>query len=133
MSGYPMNETEARYAATDALHRPGLTAEENAEADEMIDWYEKLLPKPDPDAFYVLDLSVAPTHQGEGIGKALLDIAKSQAQTTNCPTLCLDIYAENPALGFYQSQGLQIKAQNRIDYLEQNHRLGLQCHLSVVV
>ena len=133
MSGFPMRDAEARYTATDALHRPGLTVEENAEVDEMIDWYEKLLPQPDPDAFYVLDLSVTPSHQGQGIGKALLDIAKSQAQTTNCPTLCLDIYAENPALAFYKSQGLDVIAQNRIDYLEQTHGLGLQYHLSVAV
>lgn len=130
LTAFPQSEIEPRYDFMDALHRPALSPDEAAELDAKLVHLHQLFPMPAAGSFYILDISVAPSQQGNGIGKALLNHAKSCARAAGCTSLCLDLYAENPALAFYQSQGLSILSENHVPALK-NHNIGRHYHMSM--
>lgn len=50
--------------------------------------------KPEPGCLYLGKLAIAPTHQGKGIGRRLLEIAESTARKNGLPTLRLETRIE---------------------------------------
>jgi N-acetylglutamate synthase-like GNAT family acetyltransferase len=50
--------------------------------------------KPEPRCLYLGKLAIAPTHQGKGIGRRLLEIAENTARENGLPTLRLETRIE---------------------------------------
>lgn len=62
-------------------------------------------------AYYLLALSVAEAHRGEGVGVRLLQNAIDGARTAGFRELHLDVFSDNPAVKFYESMGLVCAAE----------------------
>jgi ribosomal protein S18 acetylase RimI-like enzyme len=75
----PMNADFAAHVA--AAHAVVIDAA-GAIAGYMIAW-------PEPDAYFVDNLAVAPAHQGHGLGRRLLDHARAEALRLDLPALRL--------------------------------------------
>jgi len=105
MNGFPAAQFDARYEASLALYLDGLDDAEQASLEARLGEVEELMPLPDPADFYILDIAVAAGHRGRGVGRALMAEAEAAARAAGCAGLCLDVAADNPAVGFYRRMG----------------------------
>jgi ribosomal protein S18 acetylase RimI-like enzyme len=94
---------------------------------------DQLFPVPPQDAYYVLNIATDPAHLGRGVGRALLQCAVGKARAIGCTSLCLDVAAENPAVGFYQHLGLSIAVETRLPALQSSHGVGLHYHMHLAL
>ena len=62
-------------------------------------------------AYYVLALSVAESHRGQGLGARLLRNAIDQAREAGYRELHLDVLSDNAAVGFYRAMGFEVVAE----------------------
>lgn len=60
-----------------------------------------------PSELWLESLFLLPQFHGKGLGKTLLAQALAQARSVPCPLRC-HVMAYNPAIAFYQSQGLVV-------------------------
>lgn len=61
---------------------------------------------------------VLPSEHGKGTGKLFIDYLSNLAKDLNIPGVELNVNRENPALGFYQKMGFEIKESVDIPYYE---------------
>lgn len=103
INAFPATEIEARFEKTDALRGPSHLTQ------STIDQMDSLFPLPPLDTFFVLDISVDPSAQNTGLGKALMDHAEGLARAAGCSGISLHVRETNPALGFYQHLGFEVR------------------------
>lgn len=68
--------------------------------------------------YYVTSLSVTSAAQGRGVGAMLLDDAARRAREAGFRHLELDVMSDNPAVGFYERQGLVCMAETHSPALQ---------------
>lgn len=85
------------------------------------------------DVYYLHALSAFPQHRGKGVGKALLTAAIARARAAGYRELQLDVLADNPAVSFYQAQGLQILAEIRSPDLTRDHGFPDEYRMAVTL
>lgn len=65
---------------------------------------------------HLVDISLDPSHQGQGVGTALLTALKEEARKAGLPLRC-SVAADNPgSLRFHQRLGFRIVAQDPVYY-----------------
>lgn len=68
---------------------------------------------PDSD---IQTVAVAPTHHGQGIGRALLEALIQRAQDAQCTSMMLEVRSDNhPAIDMYRTAGFE-QISRRSDY-----------------
>lgn len=65
-------------------------------------------------AYYLQFFSIAPTHQGRGLGSRLMEHCISRARHQNCRSVHLDVTTHNPAVSVYKSLGFYVAAETRL-------------------
>ncbi|WP_332766578.1 GNAT family N-acetyltransferase [Phenylobacterium sp.] len=83
--------------------------------------------------YYLHALSTPERHRGKGAGKALLAAAIDRARTAGYRELQLDVLADNPAVGFYQANGLRILAETRSPELSRDHGFPSELRMAVTL
>ncbi len=89
-----------------------------------------LIPEVPPDAYYVEFLSVSTDRQGQGLGRALLRGAFERARAAGRREVHLDTHASNPAVGFYQAMGMDLRVESHVPYLDSE---GIENHYRMVL
>ena len=125
MNAFHSDEIPARFGASEALHTPNLP-------DTTLAAIDDLFAVPAPNAFFILDIAVAPSQQGTGLGRQFIAQAITQARAANCTSVCLDVYVGNPALAFYQHLGFALKATSAPNEL-QHHGVAPYHHMSLAL
>ena len=111
INAFPASELEARMMRSEILRGP------SALSSELADHIDALFFDPDPSAFYILDLAIHVTAQKTGLGVILVNHAEARAKAIGATSLSLDVSVANPAVGFYQHIGFQIKSQSNVPAL----------------
>ena len=87
-----------------------------------------------PDQVYYLHaLSAFPQYRGRGVGKALLAAAIARARAAGYRELQLDVLADNPAVGFYQANGLSIMVETRSVELSRDHGFPAEYRMAMTL
>lgn len=73
-----------------------------------------LIPRIPTDTYYVYLLSVRPDAHREGIGRTLMTAAIERAQRARHTAVHLDVFSDNPAVGFYRAMGFEILAKTTV-------------------
>lgn len=133
MTGYPVDQMAARFETTWQLRRDQIARKDWPDWESRSNLIERLFPAPQAGDFYVLDLSIAPRGQGTGLGRRLIGIALKNARAAGCKRLCLDVNADNDAVGFYRSIGLEIQIESRVPSLDEHYGVGLHYHMVMPV
>jgi ribosomal protein S18 acetylase RimI-like enzyme len=79
-----------------------------------------LFPVVPPGAYYVQNLTVAAPHQGRGLGRRLMEDAFDRAQAARCATCHLDVDSQTRAVEFYDSLGMQVLVETRVQPLAEH-------------
>jgi N-acetylglutamate synthase len=58
---------------------------------------------------YIYHLAVRLSHQGSGIGRALMEKAEGALRNRGIEKVHLFIYSDNPAIGFYEKLGWHVR------------------------
>jgi GNAT superfamily N-acetyltransferase len=67
--------------------------------------------------------------QSTGIAGQLSDFAKARAFELGYRQVCLDVAADNAAVGFYQHLGFRTQVETRLPALDAQHGIGLHLHM----
>ena len=129
MTGYPVEQMAARFETTWRLRRDQIAPKDWQDWQDRSALIERLFPTPQTGDFYVLDLSIAPRSQGTGLGRRLIGIAMEHARAAGCKRLCLDVNADNEAVGFYRRIGLEIQIESRVPMLDTGYGVGQHYHM----
>ena len=65
-------------------------------------------------AYYLQSISVTGAGRNRGIGKLLLENAFEKARKAGLKSVHLDVYADNPAIRFYEKMGMKIWVETRL-------------------
>ncbi len=75
-----------------------------------------------PDGNYcVHNLAVTDAGRGTGLGRRLLEGTFQRAAAAGYRSVCLDVMASNPAVGFYRRLGMRLACETRIPDLVEQH------------
>ena len=85
------------------------------------------------DVYYLHALSTPERHRGKGIGRQLLRAAIARAKADGYRELQLDVLADNPAVGFYQANGLRILSETRSPDLSRDHGFPSEYRMAVAL
>lgn len=85
------------------------------------------------DVYYLHALAAFPQYRGKGVGKALLAAALGRARKAGYRELQLDVLADNPAVGFYQANGLEILSEVRSPELSRDHNFPSEYRMAVTL
>ena len=127
--GFPAHRAAAIFGEAQEVQRASLPASDVAQFDIGFAAMERLFPEPDPGAFHVMELAVAPDARGRGIGRALLVAAAERARAEGCTSLALDVAADNPAVRLYRSLGFEVAVETRLPKLEADYGIGKHFHM----
>ena len=131
--GLLIGHTEGEYAANfghSLVHQPqALEANEAAHLKSALHWMDRLFPAPRSNSYYILEFAVSPQAQGLGIASQLFTTAKAKALAQGCAQICLDVAADNEAVGFYQRLGFHTDVETRVPTLDDEHGIGLHRHM----
>jgi ribosomal protein S18 acetylase RimI-like enzyme len=83
--------------------------------------------------YYVHALSVPERARGRGIGASLLGRAIERARIAGQRALQLDVLADNPAVRFYESMGLQVLAEARSPELSREHGFPSELRMGIAL
>ncbi|MEJ6710284.1 MAG: GNAT family N-acetyltransferase [Amylibacter sp.] len=123
INAFSWDEVEPCFAKTDALRGPSHLS------DDTIAQMDSLFTSPAQNAFFVLDISVAPSTQNIGLGAKLIAHAETLARAKNHTSLCLDARETNAALGFYQHLGFTISTRSHAPELDA-HNIKAYLHIT---
>ena len=123
INAFSWDEVEPRFEKTEALRGPSHLP------DETIAQMDSLFVSPAQNAFFILDISVAPSTQNTGLGAKLIAHAETLARAKNHTSLCLDVRESNAALGFYQHLGFTISARSEAPELS-DHNIKAYLHMT---
>ncbi|MBT9470343.1 MAG: GNAT family N-acetyltransferase [Pseudomonadota bacterium] len=85
------------------------------------------------DVYYLHALSTPERHRGKGAGRQLLQAAITRAKADGYRELQLDVLADNPAVGFYQANGLRILTETRSPDLSRDHAFPSEYRMAVAL
>lgn len=85
------------------------------------------------DVYYLHALSTPERHRGKGAGRQLLRAAIARAKADGYRELQLDVLADNPAVGFYQANGLRILTEVRSPDLSRDHAFPSEYRMAVAL
>ncbi len=85
------------------------------------------------DVYYLHALSTPERHRGKGVGRQLLHAAITRAKADGYRELQLDVLADNPAVGFYQANGLRILCETRSPNLSRDHGFPSEYRMAVTL
>lgn len=85
------------------------------------------------DVYYLHALSTPERHRGKGVGRQLLHAAITRARAVGHRELQLDVLADNPAVGFYQANGLRILCETRSPNLSRDHGFPSEYRMAVTL
>ncbi|MDP7549046.1 MAG: GNAT family N-acetyltransferase [Alphaproteobacteria bacterium] len=75
-----------------------------------------------PDRNYCIHhLAVSDADQAKGLGRRLLEGAFQRAKAAGYKSVCLDVLANNPAVGFYSHVGMYLACEIRVPDLAEQH------------
>ncbi len=131
--GLLIGHTEDEYAANfdfSAVHQANSLGDDEAEhLKSALHWMDRLFPVPRQGSYYILEFAVSPDMQGAGIANLLFDAAEARALAKGCKQVCLDVAANNQAVGFYQHIGFRVEVETRVPILDDGHGIGLHLHM----
>ena len=127
--GHTSREYGANFEAAMVLQTAALTEPEAQHLTQALYWMDRLFPTPRDDSYYVLEFSIAPEAQGGGLARHLLDAAEARACASGCRHICLDVAADNEAVGFYQHIGFEVEIETRVPFLHDTHGIGPHLHM----
>lgn len=127
--GHTAREYGPNFEAAKTLQMGRLKPDDKEHMDRALDWMDRLFPQPGQGAYYVLELSTAPSARGTGLASDLLDAAERRARDRGCTQLSLDVAADNAAVDFYRHKGFDVEIETRVPYLEKQHGIGLHFHM----
>ena len=78
------------------------------ERSEHASWLNPLV---QADTYYIHALAVKPEFRGKRVGYQLIEDAIRRAREAGYAKFQLDVLSDNPAVGFYQSVGLEVLAE----------------------
>lgn len=84
-------------------------------------------------SYYLLALAVQEPHRGQGIGAQLLTAAIVRARAAGFQELQLDVLADNPAVQFYRSLGLEVVVEIRSHELSRDHAFPSEYRMSIAL
>ena len=125
--------TEDEYAANfehSVIRQPNaLGGKAAAHMQTALHWMDRLFPTPRPGSYYILEFAVSPLAQGAGIAGQLFKAAKDRAIEQGCAQICLDVAADNDAVGFYRHLGFRTEVETRVPVLDDDHGIGPHLHM----
>ncbi len=127
--GHTENEYAANFGFSVTNQPTALGGEEAAHMESALHWMDRLFPVPRLGSYYILEFAVSPEAQGEGIAGQLLKAAKAQALAKGCTQICLDVAADNEAVGFYRYLEFRTEVETRVPVLDDEHGIGLHLHM----
>ncbi|WP_299356306.1 GNAT family N-acetyltransferase [uncultured Shimia sp.] len=127
--GFSDEEYAACFNASMRNQPKALGGQEAAHIEAALHWMDRLFPVPRTGSFYILEFAVSPQAQGLGIAGRLFNAAKDRAIGLGCQQICLDVAADNEAVGFYRHLGFQTEVETRVPVLDDNHEIGLHLHM----
>lgn len=131
--GLLIAHTQEDYAANFAqslIQQPAaLAPKEAAHMQTALHWMDRLFPVPRENSYYILEFAVSPQAQGLGVAAQLFNAAKAQALSKGCAQICLDVAADNDAVGFYQHLGFSTEVETRVPMLDTTHGIGTHLHM----
>ncbi len=127
--GHTAEEYGRNFEAAKVLQVAAMTSEESSAMVEALFWMDRLFPAPREQSYYVLELAVAAKAQGGGLASALLSAAEERATRQGCTHICLDVAADNEAVGFYKHLGYVVEIETRVPYLAEDHGIGTHLHM----
>lgn len=131
--GLLIGHTDDEYAANfsfSVTNQPmALGDKEAAHMESALHWMDRLFPVPRSGSYYILEFAVSPQAQGTGIAGQLLKAARAQALEQGCAQICLDVAADNEAVGFYRHLGFYTEVETRVPLLDDKHGIGLHLHM----
>jgi GNAT superfamily N-acetyltransferase len=85
------------------------------------------------DVYYLHALSTPLRQRGKGAGRLLLEAAIQRARSAGFRELQLDVLADNPAVGFYQTMGLRILTETASPDLSRDHGFPGEYRMAVTL
>lgn len=127
--GHTTAEYAANFEASLTLQTKGMSQGEIDHLTAAIHWMDRLFPEARDGSYYILELSTMPEARGQGIASLLLTAAEERARAAGCHAICLDVAADNAAVGFYHNRGFETEIETNVPYLELNHGIGPHLHM----
>lgn len=127
--GHTAQDWPENFEASLDIQTRSLTEAEAVYLADAIYWMDRLFPTPRERSYYVLELATAPQAQGQGLASHLLDAAMARAREKGCGSICLDVAADNEAVGFYRHKGFHVEIETRVPYLADTHGIGRHLHM----
>lgn len=89
----------------------------------------QLFPHEQEGSYFIFDLAASQDARHLGIGRSLIAIAIAKARVAGCKRLCLDVAANNEAVGFYKRIGMHVAVETRVPKLADKHGVGTHLHM----
>lgn len=83
--------------------------------------------------YYIHALATPVSYRGRGAGKVLLHAAIDRARAAGHRELQLDVLADNPAVGFYQANGLRVLSETRSPELSRSYGFPGELRMAVTL
>ena len=80
---------------------------------ERVEYASWLNPVTRPGIYYIHAIATRPAYRGQRVGVALLQTAIDVAKQLGHGSVELDVLSDNPAVGFYRSQGFELLAETK--------------------
>ena len=129
LTGHTAAEYGPNFEAAKTLQMGRLSPKDERHMVRSLYWMDRLFPVPCAGSYYVLELSTAPEARGMGIAKELIAAAKKRAVEQGCSRICLDVAADNDAVGFYRHLGFDVEIETRVPFLEEAYSIGVHLHM----
>lgn len=127
--GHTDEEYTANFDFSCANQPVALGGSKAAEMEAALLWMDRLFPAPRAGSYYILEFAVSPQAQGAGVATLLFQAASTQAAAKGCAQICLDVAADNEAVGFYRHLGFLTEVETRVPMLDEKHGIGLHLHM----
>ena len=130
---HTLEEFDTHFAHTRARQAENEVPELRRHLDHAFDLMSQLFPHGLEGSYFVFDLAVSSEARHSGIGRWLIDVAKSKAREAGCKRLCLDVAAQNDAVAFYKRIGMEVAVETRVPELADQHGVGTHLHMVLPV
>jgi ribosomal protein S18 acetylase RimI-like enzyme len=84
-------------------------------------------------SFYLHVLSIRPELRGRGLGARLLERTVARARAARCSELQLDVLSDNPAVQFYEAQGLRILVETKSPFLSREYGFPSELRMAMAI
>lgn len=130
---HTLDEFDKNFDETRARQGQNEGPEFRKHLDHAFDLMSQLFPHALEGSYFVFDLAVSDKARHMGIGRRLIEVAAAKARAAGCNRICLDVAADNDAVGFYKALGLIVAVETRIPELSNKHNVGTHFHMVMPV